>query len=124
MISNFGFFYGGLFLLGGILGLMPGLTEHDMFLGIFMVNTLHNFLHLVSGTMFLVASLAGAWAARLWFWLFGLFYGALSAMGFWVGDGLILNLITNNLSDSWGHAGLSLSMLAVGLFVPRQAVSA
>jgi hypothetical protein len=117
MIRPLGAFYGFSFVTGGILGFVPGVTEHEMFLGIFMVNPLHSALHVASGVIFLIASLAGAWAARLWFQIFGVAYGALAGMGFWVGDGMICGLITNNRNDSWGHAGLALSMLLIGFTV-------
>ena len=67
MIRPLGVFYGFSFVTGGILGFVPGVTEHEMFLGIFMVNPLHSALHVASGVVFLIASLAGAWAARLLF---------------------------------------------------------
>ena len=114
MLRQLGVFYGFSFVAGGIFGFVPGVTEHEMFLGIFMVNPLHSALHVASGAIFLVASMAGAWAARLWFQIFGVAYGALAATGFWVGDGMICGLITNNSSDSLGHAGLALSMLLIG----------
>ena len=69
--------------------------------------------------MFLVVSTLGASAARLWFQVFGGIYAALAAMGFWVGNGMILNCITNNRNDSWGHAGLALSMLLIGFVTAR-----
>ena len=121
-MERLGIFYGILFMLGGVLGFAPGMTRGDMFLGVFMVNTAHSILHLASGVIFLVFSLSGA--ARAWFLIFGMFYAALSAIGFRVGDGMIFNLITNNRNDSWGHAGLALSMLMIGVLVPRQAVTA
>ena len=37
MAMKLGIAFGILFLLGGILGFVPGMTEHDMFLGVFMV---------------------------------------------------------------------------------------
>lgn len=119
MVRQLGVFYGFSFVTGGILGFVPGVTEHEMFLGIFMVNPLHSALHLASGVIFLIASMIGAWAARLWFQIFGLAYGALAGMGFWVGDGMICGLITNNQSDSWGHAGLALSMLVIGFVTAK-----
>jgi hypothetical protein len=42
-------------------------------------------------------------------------------MGFRVGNGMILNCITNNRNDSWGHAGLALSMLIIGFATARPA---
>ncbi len=114
MIRQLGVFYAFSFITGGILGFVPAVTVNEMFLGVFKVNPLHSALHLVSGVIFLIACLVGAWVVRLWFQVFGLAYGALAAWGFFVGDGMICGLITNNSNDSWGHAGLALSMLLIG----------
>ena len=121
MIRRLGFFYGAAFVTGGVLGLVPGVTVDEMFLGIFVVNPLHSAMHVASGVMFLVASTFGAAAARLWFQIFGMIYAALAAMGFWVGNGMILNCISNNRNDSWGHAGLALSMLLIGFATAKPA---
>jgi hypothetical protein len=79
IIKKLGLFWGILFLLGGILGFVPGITKDEMFLGFFMVNTPHNILHLISGSIFFVASISGARATRSWFLISGLF--SRSAMG-------------------------------------------
>jgi hypothetical protein len=123
MLRRLGFFYGAAFITGGVLGFMPGVTVDDMFLGIFMVNPLHSAMHVASGATFVVASTLSAGAARLWFQVFGSLYAALAAMGFWVGNGMILNCITNNQNDSWGHAGLALSMLIIGFATTRPALA-
>ena len=115
-----GIFYGFSFISGGTLGFVPAVTSNGLFLGIFAVNPLHSAMHLASGVIFLIATMIGAWATRLWFQLFGLAYGALAAWGLWAGDGMICGgLITNNLYDSWGHAGLALSMLLIGFLSAR-----
>ena len=118
MIQKLGIAVGILFLLGGTLGFVPGVTEHDMFLGVFMVNTAHSLLHIASGVIFLGAATLGGRAARLWFVIFGAFYAAVAALGFLVGDGMIFGLISNNRNDSWGHAGLALVLLLIGVFTP------
>jgi Domain of unknown function (DUF4383) len=123
MVRQLGFFYGILFIIGGVLGFVPGVTVDDLFLGVFKVNPLHSAMHVASGVVFLVASAFSAVAARLWFQVFGAIYAALAAMGFWVGNGLILNCITNNRNDSWGHAGLALSMLVIGFVSAKPAAA-
>jgi Domain of unknown function (DUF4383) len=124
MIRTLGFIFGFAFLLGGALGLTPGVTKDGMYFGIFMVNAPHNILHIVSGTMFLVASISGEKTARLWFQMFGVAYGAIAAAGFLVGEGMILGLISNNLYDAWGHAGLALAMLLIGFMRRGQGANA
>jgi hypothetical protein len=91
-----------------------------MYFGVFMVNTPHNIMHIASGSIFLVASVLGAGTARLWFQLFGAFYAALAAIGFVVGNGLIFGLMMNSPFDSWGHAGLALTMLLIGFAIPNK----
>src|SRR5262249_11104991 len=117
-IKTLGVIWGILFMLGGILGFVPGITKEGMFLGIFMVNTPHGILHIASGVIFLIASMIGAGAARLWFQTFGSFYAALAIIGLLAGDGLIFNLISNNLYDAWGHAFLGVILLVIGFAVP------
>jgi Domain of unknown function (DUF4383) len=114
MIKKLGLLWGFLFLLGGILGFVPGITRDEMFLGFFMVNTPHNILHIASGIIFLIAAMMGVKAVRSWFIIFGLFYAALSAIGFVVGNGLIFNLISNSKIDSWGHGFLGLVLFLTG----------
>ena len=46
--------------------------------------------------------------------IFGLFYAALSVIGFVVGDGLIFNLISSSKIDSWGHGFLGLVLFLTG----------
>jgi len=115
---------GSLFLFGGILAFVPGVTKDGMYFGVFMVNTAHNILHIVSGIMFLVASMFGERPARLWFRIFGAFYAAIAAIGFVVGNHLIFGLIMNSTFDSWGHASLAAIMLLIGFTVPKQIATA
>lgn len=103
--------------MGGLLGFVPGVVKDGMYLGIFMVNTPHNLMHVISGAIFLIAWILGTTITRLWFQILGIFYAVLSAWGFRVGEGIILGAIPNNRSDSWGHAGLALIMLVIG-FLP------
>jgi Domain of unknown function (DUF4383) len=124
MIKTLGILMGILFLFGGILGFVPGITEDGMFFGIFMVNTPHSIVHIASGAVFLLASMSGAGVARLWFQIFGIVYAALAAMGFEVGDGMIFGLISNNRYDAWGHAVLALIMLVIGFATPKQTAAA
>jgi hypothetical protein len=71
MAKTLGMPFGVVFLAIGILGFVPGIATDDMLLGIFMVNKAHSIVHITSGAIFLVASMSGGGAARLWFQLFG-----------------------------------------------------
>ena len=124
MVKTLGTVMGCLFLLGGVLAFVPGVTKDGMYFGLFMVNTAHNILHIASGSMFLIASMLGARPARLWFRIFGAFYALLAAIGFVVGHGLIFGVIMNSPFDAWGHAGLALLMLLIGFTAPKQTAEA
>jgi hypothetical protein len=74
-------------------------------------------MHIATGAIFLIVSMLGDGATRLWFRIFGLFYAALAVMGFVVGEGMIFNVIMNNRNDSFGHAGLAVLILLIGFTV-------
>ena len=122
MAKTLGMLFGIVFLAIGILGFVPGITTNEMLLGIFMVNTVHSIVHIASGAVFLIASMSGAGAARLWFQIFGLIYAVVAIMGFVVGNGMIFNLISNNTADTWLHVVLAVVMLLIGFGTPKQTV--
>jgi hypothetical protein len=115
--------FGIVFLAVGILGFVPGITKDEMLLGIFMVNKAHSIVHIASGVVFLLASMAGAGAASLWFKIFGLVYAVVAIMGFVVGNGMIFNMISNNTNDTWLHVVLAAAMLLIGFAAPKQAAA-
>jgi len=125
MAKTFGMLFGIVFLAVGILGFVPGVTTTGsdgmpMLLGIFMVNTAHSFVHIASGVVFLLASMSGAGAARLWFQIFGAIYAVVAILGFMTPNGMLLNLISNNPADTWLHVVLAVAMLAIGFGTPKQ----
>src|SRR2546421_5347420 len=121
MAKTFGMLFGIIFLAVGILGFVPGITKDDMLLNIFMVNKVHSIVHIASGVVFLLASMAGGGAARLWFKIFGLVYAIVAIMGFVVKDGMLFGYISNNMNDTWLHVVLAAAMLLIGFVSPRQA---
>jgi uncharacterized protein DUF4383 len=127
MAKTFGMLFRIIFLAVGILGFVPGITTTGadgmpMLLGIFMVNTAHSVVHIASGIVFLLASMSGAGAARLWFQLFGVIYAIVAILGFMTPNGMLLGLISNNPADTWLHVVLAVAMLAIGFGTPKQAV--
>jgi hypothetical protein len=126
MAKTFGMLFGIVFLAVGILGFVPGITTTGadgmpMLLGIFMVNTTHSVVHIASGVVFLLASMSGAGAARLWFQIFGVIYAVVAILGFMTPNGMLLGLISNNPADTWLHVVLAVAMLAIGFGTPKQA---
>ena len=116
---------GATFLLVGIAGFIPGITQdldqmewigHESgaeLLGLFQVNVTHNIVHLLFG-------LLGLWAATRWtlartFLIGGgLVYLALWLYGLVVELDSAANSVSLNEADNWLHLGLGLGMVALG----------
>src|SRR5215218_171860 len=117
---------GGIFLLVGVLGFIPGITTdygdmtfagHDSgaeLFGIFQVSVLHNIVHLLFGVAGLALSrtepgainfLIGGGIVYLVLWLYGLV----------VDEGSSANFVPVNDADDWLHLLLGIGMLALGL---------
>ena len=117
---------GATFLVVGILGFVPGVTQdfdtmkfagHEsgaMLLGLFQVSILHNIVHLLFG----VAGIAAAKAistARSYLIGGGLIYGALGVYGIVVDKMSDANFVPVNGNDNWLHIGLAAGMIVLGL---------
>lgn len=121
---------GGVFLLVGLLGFIPGITTdygemqfagHEsgaMLLGIFQVSILHNVVHLLFGIAGVAMSrtvqasrafLVGGGAIYLVLWLYGLLVSAESTA----------NFVPVNVADDWLHFVLGAGMIALGVLAPR-----
>jgi hypothetical protein len=117
MVKTAAILFGIVFILIGILGFVPGVTNNEMLLGIFHVNAAHNVVHLLSGAAALFAGMTSAGAARIYFRVFGVIYGLVAVMGFMMGDGMLLGMISNNTADTWLHVVIAAVSLLLG-FMP------
>lgn len=95
-------------LLVGLLGFV-----NDPVLGLFEVDTVHNWVHILSGVVGLIAVSSGQSYARLYLIVFGIVYALVTVLGF-VKGGDILGLFTVNQADNYLHAAIALVCLAVG----------
>lgn len=117
MLKKVSLVFGIVFLLVGILGFVPGLTTTDdmgmpMLLGLFMVGTLHNIVHLASG----VLALLGASSERYAQWYlqgFGIVYGLVAIIGIVQGNS-VLGLFPVNAADNILHVVLAAALLGAG----------
>jgi hypothetical protein len=121
---------GAVFLLVGVLGFIPGITQHiypisfaghnsnDLLLGIFKVSVLHNIVHLLFG----VAGLAMAKRTRSatsYLVGGGIIYLVLAVYGAVIGYQSAANFVPINTADNWLHLVLGLGMIALGLIGGR-----
>ncbi len=118
---------GAVFLLVGLAGFMPGLTEdldaiefagHESgaeLLGLFQVSVLHNLVHIGFGIAGLIAAKAGADVARNFLVVGGVIYLALWLYGLLVDETADANFVPLNTADNWLHFALGIGMIALGL---------
>lgn len=129
-IRTFARIYGIVFLIVGIVGFIPGLTqEHDhpdmaidlasgLALGLFPVNALHNIVHIGFGIWGLVAA-SRVDASRLYARVVAIAYGLLTVMGLIPATNTTFGLVPIYGHDVWLHALLAAVAAYFG-FVHRE----
>ena len=105
---------GYLFVIIGMLGFIPGITEDNLLLGLFHVNKVHNFFHILTGLIAFGVSRKDQKITRYFFQIAGVVYMAAALLGFGNGDEPIFGRMANNLADSWLHLGISIAFLYIG----------
>src|SRR5262245_2745633 len=96
------------FYIAAALGFIPNpLLGPD---GLFVTNTAHNLVHLLTGVGFTIVALAGSKASVALMQAFGLIYLVTGVIGFlatgYGGDGHLLGLVHLNTLDNFLHLGL------------------
>ena len=122
MVKSAAVLFGIVFILIGILGFVPGVTNNEMLLGIFHVNAAHNVVHLLSGAVALFAGMTSVGASRMYFRIFGVVYGLVAILGLMnMGQHtMLLGLISNNDADTFLHIAIAAVSLLLG-FMPAKA---
>lgn len=120
MVKKAAMALGAVLLVVGILGFVPPLVTEDsmgipMLLGIFMVGTIHNIIHIASGVAGLVGSRTSQYAS-LYFKVFGIVYALVTVVGFIQKD-TVLGLIDVNLADNLLHLAIAAVSLYFGFAV-------
>jgi hypothetical protein len=122
---------GATFLLVGILGFIPGVTQnfdniefagHESgaeLLGIFQVSILHNIVHALFGIAGFLAARTVA-ASRTYLIGGGLIYAALAVYGMVIDRVSDANFVPVNEADNWLHVGLAAGMIVLGLALSQR----
>lgn len=122
---------GAVFLLVGVLGFVPGITQgagdmhvagHEseaLLLGIFQVSVLHNIVHLLFGVAGLVLARSFS-GARTYLVAGGVIYLVLFLYGILIDKESAANFVPLNSADDWLHLVLGAGMLALGLLLGRR----
>lgn len=119
---------GVIFLLIGIGGFIPGLTagsgDMERLFGIFMVNVWHDWVHILSGVVFLAVS-GYATASRVAFQLMALLYGIVTITGFMLGSSHeVFGFIMINSWDNVLHLVLTLLFTFFGFMALEEKAAA
>lgn len=115
MILTYAKVLGLIFLAIGILGFIPGAAPDGMLFGLFMVNSLHNVVHLVSGLVLLAVGLSNNWElARRVTLAFAAIYGIVTVMGFVIPSHVVMGM-PMNMADNVLHLTITASALLFGL---------
>ena len=92
---------GYFFVIIGILGYIPGITEQNLLFGVFHVNSMHNLMHLVTGAVAIGMVHRVPASLKIFFQIAGIAYLAIALIGFYYIERPLLGIIANNLADSW-----------------------
>lgn len=120
MLKILAVLFGLAFIIFGILGFLPDFKTNGLLFGYFMVNPVHNLIHLGTGVIALICGLASNMASKLFFILFGLVYLGLAIYGFYTGSTMVLDLVAINSADNFLHLGIAIVSLFFGLFLKRK----
>ena len=100
-----------IFVLVGLLGFIPNpIVAPD---GLFAVNAMHNLVHLLTGAAFRAGAQFGY--PRQTTIGIGVYYVAVTLIGFLTKSDMMLGLIHINVADRWLHAGLAIAILSAGV---------
>lgn len=101
---------GIIFVIIGLSGLLGGfgITGEN---GFFMTDTMHDFVHLISGIIFLLVAYYAPRYGSISLMTFGVIYGLLAIMGFMNQDQRLVGMLVND-ADDYLHI-----VLAVGTFL-------
>jgi arginine exporter protein ArgO len=122
---------GVVFLLVGVLGFVPGITQqfsnisfagHNStakLLGIFQVSILHNIVHLLFGIVGIIAARRSD-TARSFLIVGGVIYLVLWIYGLVIDKTSSANFVPVNNADNWLHFVLGVGMIALGVILARR----
>lgn len=118
MLRIFAILFGIAFIFSGVAGFLPIFTHDNLLLGFFEVNSIHNFVHIASGVIAIMAATSYS-ATRWYFIIFGLVYAFVAVMGFLANGDLMLMHV--NTADNFLHLGIAIVSLFLGFSAKKRA---
>jgi hypothetical protein len=126
---------GVVFVLIGILSVIPGVTSHlgdikfaghasgALLFGVFAMSILLIFIHVAMGVWGMLASKAGDSESKGFLIAGGIYSLILALFGLLTSNGSNWNFIPLNGADDWMHLGLGVLMLLLGTVLGREVES-
>jgi hypothetical protein len=111
-----GLIIGIVLLVVGVLGFIPNPLVSPT--GLFMVNTAHNLVHLVSGAVILAG--VYSFGSALGLKIVGVVYAIIAILGLVMGGDMLLGVIAMNMADHWLHVALAVVILLAGFALPDE----
>jgi hypothetical protein len=108
--------FGVVFALVGVLGLLGGFGIVGPS-GIFMTDSLHDWVHLISGIVFLIVALAAPMHSSIVMKVFGVVYLLVAVLGFFGSP--VLGFLVVNMADNILHLVLGAVILWAGFASKR-----
>ncbi|OGT60400.1 MAG: hypothetical protein A3F14_00135 [Gammaproteobacteria bacterium RIFCSPHIGHO2_12_FULL_43_28] len=99
------------FIFVGVAGYLPTFMRDGMLFGYFMVDSMHNIVHIVTGVIAIMAATRYK-CARFFFQLFGVLYIATAVCGYWQSGDLYMFRV--NLPDNLFHFVVGIVFLLLG----------
>lgn len=118
MLQKLAWVFGVIFIVIGLLGLVPSFAVGGLLFGTFSVNTMFSAVYIISGLLAMAAAWRGGHSTQLYFKVFGVLYAIATVAGFLQGD-TVLGVMTTNTADNV----LNLVLAAVALWAGFGAAS-
>jgi hypothetical protein len=110
---------GVIFIAVGLLGFIDNPIVGDSDNAIFHADTLHNWVHIGSGILFVLVALAMPASAATVLIVFGIVYAIIGVIGFFSmgpeGQGTILGILHVNGADNYLHVALGVVIFLAGV---------
>ncbi|HSW48383.1 MAG TPA: DUF4383 domain-containing protein [Candidatus Saccharimonadales bacterium] len=106
-------------LVVGVVGFIPALVPGGKVLGLFLVDPLHNIVHILTGVLAIFAAKSSESTVKTYFKVFGVVYALVTVLGFissggtGVGTGLF-GLLPVNIYDNLLHLIIAALYLYIG----------
>lgn len=109
MVKDIVTFLGAVFLAIGIWGIFQ-----NPIMGVFAVDSLHNFIHLGTGILAIIFGLSSEASARAFSKVIGFVYAAVGVLGLFSDGNTVMGLFVANMADHMLHFIFAIVFLVLG----------